>query len=83
MYKQANKEHVSYPDAVKRIIQEDGLVGLFGRGLSTKIMANGLQVRCGGGTDRQTDRGAGHACVACADGADRGSRSKRNHVHID
>lgn len=45
MYKQANKEHVSYPDAVKRIIKEDGLVGLFGRGLSTKIMANGLQVR--------------------------------------
>ena len=45
MYKQANKEHVSYPEAFKRIVKEDGLVGLFGRGLSTKIMANGLQVR--------------------------------------
>ena len=43
VYKQANVEHVSYPVALKRVIQEDGLVGLFGRGLSTKIVANGLQ----------------------------------------
>lgn len=43
VYKQANAEHITYPDAVKRIIAEDGLIGLFGRGLSTKIFANGLQ----------------------------------------
>ncbi|TFJ84723.1 hypothetical protein NSK_003755 [Nannochloropsis salina CCMP1776] len=43
VYKQANSEHIAYPDAVRRIIAADGLVGLFGRGLSTKIFANGLQ----------------------------------------
>jgi len=44
VYKQANtNEVISYKDCVKRIIQEDGLIGLFGRGLRTKIIANGLQ----------------------------------------
>lgn len=43
VYKQANTEAISYPEAVKRVIKEDGLAGLFGRGLSTKIIANGLQ----------------------------------------
>jgi hypothetical protein len=43
VYRQANKEHVSYPEAVKRIVKEDGVIGLFGRGLKTKILANGLQ----------------------------------------
>ena len=43
VYKQANTEAISYPEAIRRVIKEDGLVGLFGRGLSTKIVANGLQ----------------------------------------
>ena len=43
VYKQANTEAITYPEAVKRIIAEDGVIGLFGRGLSTKIVANGLQ----------------------------------------
>lgn len=43
VYKQANTEHISYPDAVRRVIQEDGVMGLLGRGLQTKIIANGLQ----------------------------------------
>ena len=43
VYKQANSEAISYPEAVRRVIKEDGLAGLFGRGLSTKIIANGLQ----------------------------------------
>jgi hypothetical protein len=43
VYKQANTETISYPEAVKRVIKEDGIKGLFGRGLSTKIVANGLQ----------------------------------------
>ena len=43
VYKQANTETISYPEAVKRVIKEDGLAGLFGRGLKTKIIANGMQ----------------------------------------
>lgn len=43
VYKQAHTEGVTYPQAVKEVIAADGLVGLFGRGLSTKIMANGMQ----------------------------------------
>ena len=43
VYKQANKEAISYPECVRRIIKEDGVMGLFGRGLSTKIMSNGMQ----------------------------------------
>ena len=43
VYKQANTETISYPEAVKRVVKEDGWGGLFGRGLQTKIVANGLQ----------------------------------------
>jgi hypothetical protein len=43
VYKQANTESISYPEALRRVIKEDGLAGLFGRGLQTKIIANGLQ----------------------------------------
>ena len=43
VYKQANTETISYPETVRRVIKEDGIQGLFGRGLSTKIVANGLQ----------------------------------------
>eukprot|EP01038_Epipyxis_sp_PR26KG_P010415 gene10415-13991_t len=43
VYKQASTEAITYPEVVRRVIKEDGIVGLFGRGLSTKILANGLQ----------------------------------------
>jgi hypothetical protein len=43
VYKQANKEQISYPEVVRRVIKEDGILGLFGRGLQTKLIANGLQ----------------------------------------
>jgi hypothetical protein len=29
---------------IKRVIKEDGVAGLFGRGLGTKIFSNGMQV---------------------------------------
>lgn len=43
VYKQSNKEVISYPETVRRVLKEGGMVGLFGRGLQTKIIANGLQ----------------------------------------
>jgi hypothetical protein len=43
VYKQANTEAITYPEAIRRVIKEDGVAGLFGRGLSTKIVANGMQ----------------------------------------
>lgn len=43
VYKQSNTETISYPTAVKRVIAEDGVIGLFGRGLKTKLIANGFQ----------------------------------------
>jgi hypothetical protein len=36
-------EGVSYSDAARAVLKEDGLPGLFGRGLKTRIMANGFQ----------------------------------------
>jgi hypothetical protein len=43
VYKQASTEPVTYPEAVRRVIAEDGVIGLMGRGLSTKILSNGVQ----------------------------------------
>ena len=34
---------VSYPEVVRHIVKEDGLIGLFGRGLKTRLIANGMQ----------------------------------------
>jgi len=34
---------ISYMDSAKEIIAKDGVVGLFGRGLKTRILTNGLQ----------------------------------------
>lgn len=41
--KQTFTRPISYPDAVREVIKKDGLFGLFGRGLKTRILANGLQ----------------------------------------
>ncbi|CAM9282992.1 unnamed protein product [Chrysoparadoxa australica] len=43
VYKQTHTESVTYLQAAKSVIETDGLIGLFGRGLQTKILANGLQ----------------------------------------
>ncbi|KAF1937390.1 mitochondrial carrier [Clathrospora elynae] len=42
-YRQVNEERVSYTEAARRVITQDGRLGLFGRGLKTRIVANGLQ----------------------------------------
>ena len=34
---------ISYGDAAKEIIAKEGMMGLFGRGLKTRILANGMQ----------------------------------------
>lgn len=42
-YRQVNQSQISYTAAAKRIIEEEGWPALFGRGLGTRILANGLQ----------------------------------------
>lgn len=42
-YRQANEVKISYPAAVREVVAKDGWLGLFGRGLSTRIIANGMQ----------------------------------------
>jgi hypothetical protein len=41
--KQTSTTVISYPQAFKMIVEADGIKGLFGRGLKTRIMTNGLQ----------------------------------------
>lgn len=41
--RQTTKENVSYPEIVRSIVKADGVVGLLGRGLGTKIISNGIQ----------------------------------------
>ena len=38
-----SKRKVGYVDAAKRILDSDGIMGLFSRGLKTRIISNGLQ----------------------------------------
>ncbi|KAG1856983.1 mitochondrial carrier [Suillus subalutaceus] len=42
-YRQVNATRIGYADAARAVIAADGLKGLFGRGLKTRILANGLQ----------------------------------------
>ncbi|KAJ3189378.1 hypothetical protein HDU85_003007 [Gaertneriomyces sp. JEL0708] len=42
-YRQVNETRVSYVGAAKAVIEKDGIAGLFGRGLKTRILTNGLQ----------------------------------------
>ncbi len=42
-YRQVNETTISYMDAARAVIAVDGVKGLFGRGLKTRIIANGLQ----------------------------------------
>ena len=41
--KQTSINKINYIDTVKLIIKEDGISGLFGRGLKTRILTNGIQ----------------------------------------
>ncbi|KAJ6552089.1 mitochondrial carrier domain-containing protein [Mycena vulgaris] len=42
-YRQVNETRIGYVDAARAVIAADGVIGLFGRGLKTRILANGLQ----------------------------------------
>ncbi|KAH6655196.1 mitochondrial carrier domain-containing protein [Truncatella angustata] len=42
-YRQVNDTKVSYSEAARLVVLQDGISGLFGRGLPTRILANGLQ----------------------------------------
>lgn len=42
-YRQVNDTKISYMQAAKEVIRQDGKWALFGRGLKTRIIANGLQ----------------------------------------
>ncbi|KAF8878250.1 mitochondrial carrier [Mucidula mucida] len=42
-YRQVNETKISYTAAAQAVIRADGISGLFGRGLKTRIVANGLQ----------------------------------------
>jgi len=42
-YKQSTTEIVTYPQAVKNIVASQGVLGLMGRGLKTRIISNGCQ----------------------------------------
>ena len=42
-YRQVNETQIGYVEAARAVITVDGLSGLFGRGLKTRILANGLQ----------------------------------------
>ena len=42
-YRQVNETRIGYIDAAMAVVATDGWIGLFGRGLVTRIIANGLQ----------------------------------------
>ena len=42
-YRQVHATRIGYTAAAKAVIAQDGVKGLFGRGLKTRILANGLQ----------------------------------------
>lgn len=42
-YRQVNETRISYTEAARAVIATDGFMGLLGRGLKTRILANGLQ----------------------------------------
>lgn len=42
-YRQVNETRIGYVEAAQAVVAVDGVSGLFGRGLKTRIWANGLQ----------------------------------------
>ena len=43
--RQTSAASTSYADAARHVLQQDGLAGLLGRGLPTRLFANMLQAR--------------------------------------
>lgn len=43
VYRQTNATKVSYWRSAQEIVKAEGLIGLFGRGLKTRILTNGMQ----------------------------------------
>jgi hypothetical protein len=43
VYKQSSVKSISYKESISQILKEDGIFSLLGRGLKTKLLANGLQ----------------------------------------
>lgn len=41
--KQTHQTPISYRQAITMVVEKDGIAGLFGRGLRTRIIANGFQ----------------------------------------
>merc|ERR1712194_583034 len=41
--RQTALEPISYMDSARHIVEKEGLAGLFGRGLKTRILTNGIQ----------------------------------------
>ena len=42
-YRQTSNTNISYVQCAKNVIEQDGIAGLMGRGLKTRILANGTQ----------------------------------------
>eukprot|EP00397_Hematodinium_sp_SG-2012_P017464 GEMP01017860.1.p1 GENE.GEMP01017860.1~~GEMP01017860.1.p1 ORF type:complete len:483 (+),score=75.33 GEMP01017860.1:154-1602(+) len=42
-YRQTSAEKITYADTIRRVVEKDGYIGLFGRGLKTRILTNGMQ----------------------------------------
>jgi len=42
-FRQTSAVKISYADTVKQVVEKDGYLGLFGRGLKTRIITNGMQ----------------------------------------
>jgi hypothetical protein len=42
-YRQTHDKVIPYRQAVREVMAKDGVIGLFGRGLKTKILSNGVQ----------------------------------------
>jgi len=42
-YRQVNETRIGYLDAARAVVVTDGIRGLLGRGLKTRIIANGAQ----------------------------------------
>lgn len=41
--RQTNETPISYANAIQNVVEKDGVMGLFGRGLQTRLLANGIQ----------------------------------------
>ena len=43
VYRQSNANTISYYETIQHIVKQEGFHGLFGRGLKTKLLSNGMQ----------------------------------------